>query len=87
MKSESSIKKLDSRRNVEELPSTYVAKVREPEPFRPRSRRGLLYGAIAAVVIAPRAIARRIAKRAVDDLGKDRAIAHLPESAVSILPE
>jgi hypothetical protein len=53
MKSESSIKKLDSRRNVEELPSTYVAKVREPEPFRPRSRRGLLYGAIAAVVIAP----------------------------------
>jgi hypothetical protein len=52
MKSESSIKKPDTRRNVEELPSTYVAKVREPEPVRPRSRRGLLYGGIAVLVIA-----------------------------------
>jgi hypothetical protein len=30
MKSESSIKKPDPRRNVAELPSTYVAKAREP---------------------------------------------------------
>jgi membrane fusion protein (multidrug efflux system) len=60
MKSEGTIKKPDPRRNVEELPSTYVAKAREPEPARPRSRRGLLYGGIAIVVIAALAYGARL---------------------------
>jgi len=61
MKSESPIKKPETRRNVEELPSTYVAKARESEAARPRSRRGLLYGGIAVVVIAALAYGARLA--------------------------